>query len=347
MANYIGVQCPVCEKRFVDGDDVVVCPICGAPHHRACYQQLGKCALDDHHAPDYAWENPSASAMNGTQDAHAQQTVVCAVCKTSSPSHCLFCQTCGARLDRQNAVASSGNANPGSAYTPPVINAYTMAFGGLSPTEELNGVSVRDLAIFVGPSAHYFLPQFKMLALKGGPSVNLPSIIFSFFYFFYRKMYGIGALFLGLVLLSFSPMLLVMPELVQFIAEHFQDILLGINVFPLFQPQSHLWVYQINQILQYVPFIFTVLFSFFANRIYFSFAVKQIKKCKEKSKQASTGELNDHDYGLLLAKRGRISMLVPVLVLVALTAGYFLLSFYYFTPHQDMLISAFTKVMGQ
>ena len=40
-------QCPVCNKTFQDGDDVVVCPECGAPHHRECYEQNGHCFYED------------------------------------------------------------------------------------------------------------------------------------------------------------------------------------------------------------------------------------------------------------------------------------------------------------
>lgn len=32
-------KCPVCDKQFKKGDDVVVCPECGAPHHRECYEK--------------------------------------------------------------------------------------------------------------------------------------------------------------------------------------------------------------------------------------------------------------------------------------------------------------------
>ena len=31
LANYTGARCPVCNKRFTDNDDIVVCPVCGAP----------------------------------------------------------------------------------------------------------------------------------------------------------------------------------------------------------------------------------------------------------------------------------------------------------------------------
>ena len=49
--------CPVCEKRFINGDDVVVCPECGAPHHRECFEQLGHCFYEDRHSPGFSFEN--------------------------------------------------------------------------------------------------------------------------------------------------------------------------------------------------------------------------------------------------------------------------------------------------
>ena len=36
-------KCSLCGKPFTDGDGVVVCPECGAPFHRACYEKKGKC----------------------------------------------------------------------------------------------------------------------------------------------------------------------------------------------------------------------------------------------------------------------------------------------------------------
>lgn len=44
MALYENNSCPVCGKQFQPGDDIVTCPECGTPHHRACYRELGHCA---------------------------------------------------------------------------------------------------------------------------------------------------------------------------------------------------------------------------------------------------------------------------------------------------------------
>lgn len=58
--NYKGVSCPVCGQEFKEGDDIVVCPECGAPHHRSCYKQLGHCALQQElHEKGLEWKNPN------------------------------------------------------------------------------------------------------------------------------------------------------------------------------------------------------------------------------------------------------------------------------------------------
>jgi hypothetical protein len=43
MTKFTGQECPACCEKFAEGDDVVVCPDCGAPHHRLCYAENGEC----------------------------------------------------------------------------------------------------------------------------------------------------------------------------------------------------------------------------------------------------------------------------------------------------------------
>ena len=49
-------KCPVCDKQFKKGDDVVVCPECGTPHHRECYEKEGHCHFADKHGADFSFE---------------------------------------------------------------------------------------------------------------------------------------------------------------------------------------------------------------------------------------------------------------------------------------------------
>ena len=41
--RYSQEKCPVCENEFTNDDDIVVCPLCGTPHHRECYKKNGEC----------------------------------------------------------------------------------------------------------------------------------------------------------------------------------------------------------------------------------------------------------------------------------------------------------------
>ena len=47
MSNFTGSKCIICENEFNDNDDIVVCPECGTPYHRECYQKEGKCVNVD------------------------------------------------------------------------------------------------------------------------------------------------------------------------------------------------------------------------------------------------------------------------------------------------------------
>ena len=42
-------HCAYCQAVLFEEDDVVWCPECGAPHHRACWQSLGHCAREALH----------------------------------------------------------------------------------------------------------------------------------------------------------------------------------------------------------------------------------------------------------------------------------------------------------
>lgn len=47
--DFYKYKCPVCNKQFKEGDDIVVCPECGTPHHRECYEQEEHCFYQDKH----------------------------------------------------------------------------------------------------------------------------------------------------------------------------------------------------------------------------------------------------------------------------------------------------------
>jgi hypothetical protein len=47
--KFEGTKCIVCSQPFTDSADVVVCPDCGARHHRSCYVLEGQCVNTEKH----------------------------------------------------------------------------------------------------------------------------------------------------------------------------------------------------------------------------------------------------------------------------------------------------------
>ena len=338
MANYIGVRCPVCNKRFVEGDDIVVCPVCGAPHHRACYQQLGHCALDELHIKGHVWE-PDPPAQD-SQDASGQSgaaTCKCAVCGANNPADGLFCQVCGSPLKKASGGAS------GQPYAPDTHTSYphggfsvfygtsdaqapfAAAFGGVSPDEQIDGVSARDIALYVGPNSRYFLPRFKQLETHGGISVNLAAFFFTFLYCFYRKMYSVGLVLLGLFAVAQIPSLFIFPEYFQYVSANLNDIMIGITPAP-FEPTQHLWAYAVIPFMRMFMIACGIVFSVLANRIYLRMVVKNVRALR----QASTGSdgriADDRQYAKLLAHRGSTSRAAVLVCVLGIAAAIFLVS---------------------
>ena len=58
MYQFTGCPCSVCGKPLTDTDDIVVCPDCGAPYHRACYEKQGACVYAGKHGAGFEWTPP-------------------------------------------------------------------------------------------------------------------------------------------------------------------------------------------------------------------------------------------------------------------------------------------------
>ena len=64
MINYYSQTCDVCGKQFVEGDDIVVCPDCGTPHHRECWFSTGHCVNEEKHAQGFEWKPVQILGVN-------------------------------------------------------------------------------------------------------------------------------------------------------------------------------------------------------------------------------------------------------------------------------------------
>ncbi|MBQ7543258.1 MAG: DUF2628 domain-containing protein [Clostridia bacterium] len=185
--------CPVCGQAFTETDDVVYCPDCGAPHHRACWKQNGRCAHADEHADGYVWHS-AGPADDAAQDARhntsrrAQESLRCPRCGEECGPDTLVCPECGQRLG-----VFSGSAR--FDFNPD----YFLRGVDGDPESDLGGVTVREVAMFTQYRTVSYVRKFRQLGEKK-LGWNWAAFLFSPFWFFYRKIYKAGAFFMGILL---------------------------------------------------------------------------------------------------------------------------------------------------
>ncbi len=196
MADYTNLLCPVCKERFSPEDDIVVCPICGTPHHRECYAKEGRCANISWHKENRTYnieEERENLSGEQKQDFEGEQSgentiIVCPRCAAHNDSQAIFCSRCGAPISN-GFGAGAGSFNKGQFGGSVQFN----PFAAQNENEIIDGVEAWKLASVVRENKMRFLFFFKTLSSrKKKTSFNFAAFLFAPFYFLYRKMYGIG-----------------------------------------------------------------------------------------------------------------------------------------------------------
>ena len=94
MSNFPHAVCPVCGQTLQETDDVVFCPECGTPYHRACYQKVGHCVYEEKHGTGFVYrEEPKAPETDASEG-----FVICPHCRTGNPVGSSVCGNCGTPL---------------------------------------------------------------------------------------------------------------------------------------------------------------------------------------------------------------------------------------------------------
>lgn len=213
MYDFTGHECPVCKKAFVEKDDLVVCPDCGAPYHRTCYHEAGQCVYTDKHGTGFEWTPPHTEKE--------EQNTVCTNCGTHCGAEDRFCRSCGAPVNQQQTGENSGfdySRLYNNTYTPPETaqqeqNPFEVE---LDPTSLVDGIPVADWAAFIGPSHHLYVMLFKQMELlQRKAAISFSAMVFGPFYFMYRKAWKPAMIFTALMLLVDLPSVLYVLRLTE------------------------------------------------------------------------------------------------------------------------------------
>lgn len=170
--NYTGKLCDGCRQPLENGDDIVVCPICGTPQHRSCYEKNNKCVNEYLHSTGFTWTDPEEEQRKKEEEFKARQNVQ------------------EAQSSDQPVFASPTPQNMESVFLRGVL---------YDPKDDVGGATVGEAADFIQNSAPRYIRKYMKQKKKGRKlSWNWAAFFFSPYWFFYRKLYKAGAFFLAL-----------------------------------------------------------------------------------------------------------------------------------------------------
>lgn len=314
MYFYEGYKCPVCDKPFADGDDIVVCPQCGLPHHRACWAEDGHCRLRHLHGTAEQWERNKANATstessetktNMREDRPTDQ--VCPRCRTRNPQYAEFCQHCGAQLNNTNAWSDSGNSKTSyNEYQPFKTDSYEHANDG---NEDVGGVSEKDLSAFVGQRANYYLPRFRRMARSGkNVSWNWAAFIFGPLWLLYRKMYTLGAVVILLELVQSVIAEIVFNAIGFRMTDDMSYSEWYVALESALMSSENLYFFISLWLISAIVFVLSIGLALYGNRLYRDHCYKTISRLRDKTPDLTAGEL---------AASGGVSIAVTIIGYIA------------------------------
>ena len=312
MGRYTGVECPICHQELKETDEIVVCPQCGAPYHRHCFR--GECIFQDLHKEGKTWE-PPAKKQEQDFDRHDGK-LRCSRCGTANHPGNIFCDVCGSPLHAPEGDGERPPAYDGGPYQnrqqgqqPPfgrnmAYNPFTTPYGGLDPDEEIDGIPVKDVAIYVGETTHYYLPKFKEMYHRKTFSWNWSAFFLDCYFMLYRKMYGwaIGT-FLLKGILTFAAIFMIMMR-------YSGSAVVDVSVISL-----------ASNITYFISLGIMALSGFMTNRLYMKRCFRQIKKIRAESS-------DDGEYYQRLTKKGSVSRKAVLIVLAVYLVASTLMSFF-------------------
>ncbi|MDR0404908.1 MAG: hypothetical protein LBH37_03880 [Oscillospiraceae bacterium] len=299
MVSFSGASCPECKVKFQDLDDIVVCPECGAPYHRQCYEKVGHCLFEEKHKDKFKWKSRSAHRQTGTLE-----DVICPSCGHKNPHNATYCEDCKSRITKRRGEFGSTqklsqkevfNNSNSALFAKASFSAEPLL--GFNPKEEIDGVEAKDIAKYVQNNPNYYLNAFRLMKQKNKGRFNFSAFLFSGAWLLYRKQYKIGAVVSAVSMLISTIALWVNSYCSEII---YNDVLKSFNLppdsfvplekLPEFQeklfllPTGNVILFFLPNLLMILDFCIMVVCGFKGNKIYMSDCFLKINKIKKESK---------------------------------------------------------------
>lgn len=307
--DFLGNQCPVCHKMFHADDDVVVCPDCGTPHHRECFEAIGHCANESRHGEGYDFADAEENVNS--------DIVICRSCGKENDKNSFFCKYCAAPLSKEDEQHDrSASGQPGGANGMPFGSGtpiYMDPLGGIPADADMgDGVTAGEIAKYVMQNTPYFVRVFNNIKTVNRSRFSFVGALFGGGYLLYRKMYKLGA-----ILTAVQVAMLIASAFVQsssVYTDFLRQYQVSLTFTQLTQYISNLA--SADQFILYLPFILSIaslamriVIGITVNRVYFKHCKQQVIRIKS---EVSSGESPD----TALQTKGGVNMPLAISLLI-------------------------------
>ena len=327
--DFTDKKCVICDKTFSASDDIVVCPECGSPMHRDCYDNEGCCPNQFRHGHfDYA----QSSIPDDDTDKRDDYNNTCPRCGATNDKGIFYCRKCGAPLDDKSTQNRSAEQNTqrspfGAGSFQNMAEEMTDPLGGV-PKDTLfdNDITAGETAKYVKQNTQYFIRVFGNISANNKSRFNFSAALFSGGYFLYRKMYAIG----GLVAAIEAAILIFTQYVSYYIANTLEYTQVYTKLSNIMQSggnitdvQKALSVLSPAQIfIMYLPWILNILYliimftvGFTANRLYYVHCRKQINRIKKEAGSSSEAENQLQTKGGVNLPMGVVTVICYLIIL--------------------------------
>ena len=265
MSRFTDKLCPVCKERFKDNDDVVVCPECGTPHHRACYNETGSCAVGGYHAEGFVWNGKLPDELEPVREEYPRDRF--------DPHHAAY--PSDQRSDSHSTIPELEELQG----IPEQYFEFYREIRSVTDDETRgeDGVSGKELCHFVGRSIIHYAQAFSAFrkgVIKNGKRqpvkafFNICAGFFKPIHQFYRRMDFLGGLLLMVSAITALPEILLMYDAEYASIEFSSSMTSMLDTLAFIANIASIGV--------------TMLLCVFGDYLYYRFCVRRIKKIRSR-----------------------------------------------------------------
>lgn len=205
---YENDKCQYCGEQFAKNDDVVVCPDCGAPYHRKCWEEHGECAFKDKHSEGFVYDRLTGQVdSRSTEDEDFIEKIKKEVLKDKHVSGTKTCECCGSNLITDDGYCVNCRHQQGEPIDEKKRRKAVEKnpFEQVDPDDEIRGEKAGDISMVIRTNSAKLLPRLKKTDDKKFKiGWSWPAFFFGYLYLFFRKLYKYGIIIILAEVLLFN-----------------------------------------------------------------------------------------------------------------------------------------------